>query len=250
MNSRGLGRAGQSPLPPNFRERTPPRAALSCMPRCARIVLPGIPHHITQRGNYRQRIFFRAEDYRLYLDLLTEAARHHGVTILGFCLMPNHVHVIAVPHEPRALGRLFRGVHGDYARAVHIRLARRGHLFQARFQSVPMDEEHFWAALVYVEQNPVRAGLVEECGAWPWSSAREHLGEASRRLVDLVAWRGRHTPESWKLRLELGLRNAALLERIREGTRLGRPLGSEEFLERIESEFRVAARVRRRTAAG
>ena len=97
-------------------------------------------------------------------------------------------------------------------------------------------------ASVDIFMTMLEQAVDQPCEAWPWSSARELLGEASRGLVDLVGWRARHTPESWKLRLELGLRNAALLERIREGTRLGRPLGSAEFLERIEAEFRVATR--------
>ena len=98
------------------------------MPRVARMVIPGLPHHITQRSNYRQKIFFRSEDYRLYLNLLAEYARHYGVAILGYCLMPNHVHLILVPRDAEALGRLFRRLHGDYARAIHVRLRRRGHL--------------------------------------------------------------------------------------------------------------------------
>ena len=140
------------------------------MPRTARIVLSGVPHHITQRGNYLQKTFFRAEDYRLYLDLLGEFSRHCGVSILAYCLMPNHVHLVATPHEPKALGRLLQRVHSDYARALrealHLRLRRTGHLWQARYHSVPLDVEHFWASMVYLEQNPLRAGLVEDPAQW------------------------------------------------------------------------------------
>ena len=190
------------------------------MPRVARIVIPGLPHHITQRGNYRQKIFFRSEDYRLYLSLLAEYARHYGVAILGYCLMPNHVHLILVPRDAEALGRLFR--------RLHVRLRRKGHLFQARFQSVPMDEEHFSAAMVYVEQTPQRSRLAHRrtCGRnrrafWTWCSG----SSGTRR-------------ESWKSALELGLADAAMLQRIREATALGLPLGSEEWLRRIEEDFR------------
>jgi putative transposase len=202
------------------------------MPRVARIVIPGLPHHITQRGNYRQKIFFRSEDYRLYLSLLAEYARHYGVAILGYCLMPNHVHLILVPRDAEALGRLFRRLHWDYARAIHVRLRRKGHLFQARYQSVPMDEEHFWAAMVYVEQSSHRSPI----------SARAHLRNQSEGLPDLVRWWRRYASESWKSALELGLSDAAMVHGNREATALGLPLGSEEWLRRIEEDLRIEAR--------
>jgi putative transposase len=216
------------------------------MPRCARIVIPGLPHHITQRGNYRQKIFHRAEDYRLYLQLLTEFARHTGVGVHAYALMPNHVHVVAVPRDRQGLSKLFQRVHGEYARAIHLRLRRTGHLFQARYHSVALDPEHYWASMVYVERNPVEAGLVTRAEEWRWSSARAHLSGVDEGLLDVVEFRERYTGERWKSRLELGLRDAALVERLREGTRAGRPMGSAEFLDRLENDFRVAARAGRR----
>ncbi len=156
--------------------------------------------------------------------------------------MPNHVHLIATPHDTKALGQLFQRVHSDYARAVHLRLRRTGHLWQARYHSVPLDEEHFCASMVYVEQNPLRAGLVGDPVQWRWSSASAHLGGVTGSFLDLVAWREQHTPESWKRCLDMGLHGAALFERIREGTLTGRPIGSEEFLKRLELEFAVEAR--------
>jgi putative transposase len=197
-------------------------------------VIPGVPHHITQRGNYRQKVFFREEDHRFYINLLRDYSRHHGVSILAYCLMPNHVHLIAVPHEPEALSRLLQRVHGDYARATHLRLRRTGHLWQSRFHSVPMDDEHFWYGMIYVEQNPVRAGLADQAESWRWSSAAARLAGRDEGLLDLVRWRSVHTPESWKRCLSLGLRDAMLLERIRDATLTGWPLGGDEFLDRLE----------------
>ena len=95
------------------------------MPNIKRIVLPGEPHHITHRGNYRQTIFHLDADRRLYLDLLTDATRHFGVSIQAYCLMSNHVHLIAIPHNINGLHRTFERVHGDYARALHLRLRKR-----------------------------------------------------------------------------------------------------------------------------
>ena len=157
------------------------------VPRPRRFVLPGFPHHTTQRGNYRQEVFLRDEDRRLYLDLLREFSRHHNVAIQAYCLMSNHVHLIAVPREPHSLSRLLQRVHSEYARALHLRLRRVGHLWQARFASVPLDESHFWAAMVYVEQNPVRAHMVEHPWDWSWSSARAHLENSDLGWLDLAA---------------------------------------------------------------
>jgi putative transposase len=207
------------------------------MPNLRRIVLPGLPHHICHRGNFRQPIFFRDSDRRLYLDLLAEHSRHHGVSIQAWCLMPNHVHVIATPHDSNGLHYTFERVEGDYARSLHIRLHRRGHLWQGRFRSSPMDEKHFWAAMIYVEQNPVRARLADTAEQWRWSSTRARLADRPGTLLDLTEWRARYTPEQWRQCLTLGLEDSALLERIRESTRLGRPAAEELFLSQLGSKL-------------
>jgi putative transposase len=211
------------------------------MPRPARLVLPGIPHHITQRGNYRQKTFFRAEDYRLYLQLLKDYSRRHGVAILGYCLMPNHVYLVAVPQRTDSFARTFGRVHAEYARAIHMRLRRVGHLWQARYGSAPLDEKHFWTAMLYVEQNPVRARLVEHAEQWKWSSAQAHLKGEDGGLLDLVPWRARHTPETWKSSLDNGLHCTALAERIRDATERGHPLGDEAFVKQVREQWKARA---------
>jgi len=200
------------------------------MPNLRRIVLPGLPHHICHRGNFRQPVFFRHSDRQLYLDLLAEHSRHHGVSIQACCLMDNHVHIIATPHDLNGLHYTFERVEGDYARSLHIRLHRRGHLWQGRFRSAPMDEKHFWAAMLYIELNPVRARLVEHAEQWRWSSAPARLQDRPGALLDLTQWRARYTPDQWRQCLTLGFGDGALLERIRESTRLGRPAAEELFL--------------------
>ena len=212
------------------------------MPRPAGVIIPGAAHHVTQRGNDRQKVFYRDEDRSFYVELLTEYSRHYGVSVLAWCLMPNHVHLVTVPHDERALSRMLQRIHSDYARALHLRLRRVGHLWQARFHSVAMDEEHFWLGMVYVEQNPVRAGLVEAAWDWKWSSARGHVEGHDEGLLDFVEWPSRHTPASWKRCLQYGIAEAVMLERIREATLKGLPLGSPEFLERVESEYGVRVR--------
>src|SRR5947209_16022135 len=122
------------------------------MPRVLRIIAPGVAHHITQRGNYGQKVFHRDEDRRFYLTLLGEFLPHYGVALEGYCLMSNHVHLIVTPHDQKGLSCAFQRIHGDYARALHLRLRHMGHLWQARFHSAAMDEEHFLAAMLYVEK--------------------------------------------------------------------------------------------------
>ena len=199
------------------------------MPRPPRQVVPGLPHHVTQRGNYRQKVFFRADDRLLYLALLGEFFPHYGIALEGYCMLENHVHLVLIPHDANGLSRAMQRIHSDYARAVHLRLRRMGHLWQARFHSTPLDEKHSWAALLYVERNPVRAGLVEHCGDWRWSSAPGHLGLVEDPLLDLVRWRARFDATRWKHYLEEGARSAEIEDRIREATLRGRLFEKEKI---------------------
>ena len=202
------------------------------MARLPRIVLPGIPHHVTQRGNRREQTFFEDGDYELYLDLLAEACGRAQVEIWGYCLMPNHVHVIAVPQDADGLSRAFRYVHRHYTGYVNARQRWTGHLWQGRFSSVAMDEPHFVTALRYVSLNPVRARLVERAEEWRWSSVRAHLaGEdddvvrvapALERVGDFATFLGEEFDEA--------LSYAAL----RQAESVGRPIGSREWLAEME----------------
>jgi putative transposase len=205
------------------------------MGRIARVVLPEVWHHVTQRGNRRQSIFFEYADRHFYLQLLGRHCSKHGVAITGYCLMTNHVHVIASPTRETSLARAFGQAHTDYARCLNLRRGETGHFWQSRYFSGPLDAEHQWAALRYVELNPVRAGMVASAGEWVWSSATAHLGGRDvRGFLDLTEWRDRWRPETWADALAEGPTNAARLERIREATRTGRPAGSEDFVKEAE----------------
>lgn len=156
------------------------------MARLPRLVLPGIPHHVTQRGNRRERTFFEDGDYALYLDLLAEASTQAGVTIWSYCLMPNHVHIIAVPGDADGLRRTFRHVHRHYTGYINARQRWTGHLWQGGFSSVAMDEPHFVTALRYVALDPLRARLATRAQDWPWSSARAHLAGQDDHVVTVA----------------------------------------------------------------
>ena len=201
------------------------------MARLARVVAPGVPHHVTQRGNRRQQVFFGDEDYAAYRALLAEGCRAAGVAVWAYCLMPNHVHLILVPSDADGLRAALGEAHRRYTRRVNLREGWRGYLWQGRFASFPMDETYLLAAARYIELNPVRARLARRARDWPWSSARAHLAGKDDGLVrvrPLLA-----LAPDWRDFLAAGL-EASDHEAIRAGERTGRPLGSKRFVARLE----------------
>jgi len=201
------------------------------MARIARVVAPGLPHHITQRGNRRQATFFRDDDFRAYLSLMSEWCGRCEVQIWSYCLMPNHVHLVAVPQTQDGLRQAIGEAHRRYTRLINFRESWRGHLWQGRFASFVMGERHLLAAARYVELNPVRARLVEKPEDYPWSSAAAHLRNADDMLVKaspLLAL----CPD-WRSLLESGMREGEG-ELMRQHERTGRPLGDEGFVTKLE----------------
>jgi putative transposase len=210
----------------------PVRGSLATVPRVARLVLPGIPHHVVQRGTRRQPTFFGSEDYRLYLKLLRYWCGTAGTAVWGWCLMPNHVHLILVPATQDGLRAAVAETHRRYTWLVNRREGWQGHLWQDRFASFAMDEPHLVACARYVELNPVRAGLAERPQDWPWSSARAHLGLGGDGLTDVAALGERIG--DWAAFLASGGAEGER-ERLRAHVRSGRPLGCDAFLARAEA---------------
>ena len=204
------------------------------MARLARVVAPGLPHHVTQRGNRRQEVFFGDDDYEAYKALVAEHCAGAGVAVWAYCLMPNHVHLILVPSDEDGLRAALGEAHRRYTRAVNFREGWRGYLWQGRFASFVMDERHLLAAARYVELNPVRAGLVKQARQWRWSSARAHLKGADDGLATVAPLL--ELAGDWKTFLAGGL-EAAELDAIRAHERSGRPLGSDAFLEGLEARL-------------
>src|SRR5579864_1606293 len=146
------------------------------MARLARVVTTDIPYHITQRGNGRRLVFETDTDRLVYLQLLQCDCNRHGRSVVGYCLMSNHVHLVAVPTRPDSMALALRHTHGCYAAYLNARQSASGHVWQGRFYSCPLDTPHLWAALRYAERNPVRAGVAVEPELYPWSSAPVHCG--------------------------------------------------------------------------
>ena len=213
------------------------------MTRIARIVAPGLPHHVTQRGNRGETIFFEPEDYRLYKDWLAESCRRFGVACWAYCLMPNHVHLILTPDDSAGLALALARAHRLYAGFVNARARQTGHLFQGRFGSVAMDEDHLMAAARYVALNPVRARLVERAWDWPHSSVRAHLAGRDDGLVRVQPL------------IDRAPRFADLLDKdpddpafdaLRRSELIGRPLGDEAFLDAISRRLNRVVTPRKR----
>lgn len=210
------------------------------MARLARIVALGVPHHVTQRGNARRPVFATDTDRLVYLDLLASNCRLHRLSVLGFCLMSNHVHLVAVPQRDGAMGQALRNAHGRYASYLNAREGGSGHLWQGRYYSCALDTEHLWAALRYIELNPVRAGMVTAADLFPWSSAATHCGGPDSGLplrVDRAFWEDAWDAASWREFLEQA--DAARdLDSLRANTQTGRPLGAAEFVKSLEHALR------------
>jgi putative transposase len=207
------------------------------MPRRSRCILPGVACHITQRGVDRRETFSDDGDRRTYLRLLRENLPDSETRLLGWCLMTNHVHLIAVPERVDSLSVLLRRVHGRYAQYYNVRTARTGHLWQNRFFACVLEASHLWTALAYVERNPVRAGMVVAPQDYPWSSATAHLtGEDPDALLDMEWWR-REAPPHWREILNGRQGDSDNEAQLRSCTYAGRPYGSKAFLSEMSTRF-------------
>jgi len=204
------------------------------MARLARMVIPGVPHHVTQRGNRRERIFFEAGDEQIYLDLMSTQLKRHAVECWAYCLMPNHVHLILTPSDDTGLARAVGEAHRRYTAFVSARGRWTGHLFQARFSSVAMDENHLMAAFRYVALNPVKAQLVARAEEWPWSSTRAHIvgadsdhvtvAPALDRIGDFAEFLAEPSTDD------------ALWTDVLKAENIGRPVGAKAWIERLEAQ--------------
>ena len=201
------------------------------MARMARVVVPNYPHHVVQRGNRQQRTFFCEDDYRYYIQLVAEYSAKTETEIWAYCLMPNHVHLVMVPSSEDGLRATLGEAHRRYTRRINFREGWRGHLWQERFHSFLMDENYLLAAVRYVERNPVAAKLCVHPKDWKWSSAFAHvMGEDDalvrvRPMLDRVDRWGDYLSDP-------GKRNES--ELIELHARTGRPLGSPDFVRKLE----------------
>ena len=202
------------------------------MARLPRLVIPGLPHHVTQRGNGRRCTFHEEADYPLYLDLLAQAAERAHCEIWAYCLMPNHVHAIIVPSDEDGLRRTFGDLHRRYTGYVNARARRTVHVWQGRFGSVAMDEAHLHNALRYVSLNPVRARLVAKAADWRWSSVRAHLAGKDDHVCRVAPARER--VGDFAAFLDESFDEASSYAALRKAESVGRPIGAPSWIAELE----------------
>ncbi len=218
-------------------------ATWSERPRVARCVVPGVPHHVTQRGNRRQLTFFEQSDFQRYKALLRRGCEVHSVRLWAYCLMPNHVHLILEPSDEHSLAKAMGWIHQRYTWRVNQRMGWRGFLWQGRFWSCPLDERHLRASAKYVLLNPVRAGLVERVEQWPHSSLQAHSSGQSDGLVELHPLAAR-IPDWSEFLAEPVEREAE--HKLRRYSRSGLPLGDESFVRDLERRLGRSLTLRQR----
>jgi putative transposase len=207
------------------------------MPRVARIIADNHPCHITQRGNNRQDVFLDDADYTSYLAFLKMLAEKYSVRILGYCLMKNHVHLIAIPQKASLFAKAIGVTHFRYAQYFNKKYKRSGHLWQNRFYSTVLEQKHLISAMRYIERNPVRVGAATRPEQYPWSSAKAHVsGQSTDDFLDRHTWKELFDDKNWG---EV-LRDAAdesVENEVRRHTMTGRPCGSETFINKLEEQL-------------
>lgn len=212
------------------------------MARLPRIILPGFPHHLTQRGNRKAQVFFDDEDFECFLHLLRKYSRRHELELWSYCLMANHFHIVGQPHTRLGLSRCFHDLDGHYAQYFNFRYGLTGHLWQDRFFGCVLDASHLWNAVRYVENNPKEAGLVVLAEDYRWSSAAAHCG----LRVDPVLTPNTGFPppgliSDWSTWLQGGPTEAEITQ-IRQATKRGLPCGSDSFIRQLEAMLGIRLR--------
>ena len=203
------------------------------MPRIARLVAVNYPHHITQRGNNRETVFFQDQDRQFYLQALKKYSSQWELEIWAYCLMPNHVHVLGVPRKTESLAKGIGGTNLLYTQYINRRYGRSGRLWQNRFFSNVIEmEPYLWAVARYIERNPVRAGLVKSPEDYPWSSAPAHLLGEQDKIISDEAWLDELEVQSYRKLLQAENEPAEMA--IRKAAMTDRPLGSEMFVKGLE----------------
>ncbi|MBI5050674.1 MAG: transposase [Nitrospirae bacterium] len=208
------------------------------MPRIARLIVPEYPHHVTQRGNYRQDVFIDDADRRHYLMLMADYSRKFHLVILGYCLMNNHVHFIVLPKDKDSLADTFHIVHTRYSQYFNKKLKASGHLWQGRYYSCVLDERHLLAAARYIERNPVRVKIAKKPEDYIWSSAKNHIGTSNNDIIDTNAlFKYIEVKQSgWRGFIEKS-DDSEEISVIRKYTTTGRPLGNIVFVQKLEKAF-------------
>ncbi len=199
--------------------------------------IPGLPHHGIQRGLHGRKTFLINQDYAVYLEIMSECTLRHGVEIWSYCLMPDHIHLIAIPKEKKSLANCFRAAHGRYTKYINRRTGNRGQFWRGRYASHLLDEQYLIACARYIEINPVKRDYVAQPEDWNWSSARAHIMKNDDSLVYAKPLLERVKRQWQDFLAETRPGNEADLFYLHEKN--GRPLGSDAFLAMVEKRQKM-----------
>ncbi|MCK4905143.1 transposase [bacterium] len=205
------------------------------MPRHGRIVIPNVAYHVTQRGNYGQKIFNTREHYKQYCEWIDEYAEQNSVNVLAYCLMNNHVHFVVKPKREDGLANLFKTVHMRYSHYINRQRGAKGHLWQGRFYSCILDNAHLYRAIRYVENNPVRAKITKKAWDYKWSSAKEHVEDNRKPLINISKYKNIKSMKEWKEYLTET--DDEMVKEIRLKTNRGLVVGTDKFIKKLESKL-------------
>ncbi len=206
------------------------------MPRIGRAVAAGFPHHVIQRGNNRGEVFFEKDDRKQYLSLLKKYAAKWTSPVMAYCLMTNHVHLLTKPGSEESLFKMMQGLTLCYTQYVNRVYRRTGRLWESRYHSCIVDhEKYLWAVARYIEQNPVRAGMVENAEDYLYSSARAHVSGSDDVVLGAELFsKEQHADYILLLHSDIPQRE---IERVRYATKTGRPFGNEGFVVEMEGKL-------------
>lgn len=161
------------------------------MIREARLIIENAYYHVMTRGNQKQKVFRKNEDYRQYLRLLRKYKKMLQIGIYGYCMMPNHIHLIIRPLKPAFLSDFMKRLNQAYTLYFNEKYSKCGHLWQGRFKSmVIMNDQYALDCIEYIEYNPVRAELVKSPGDYEWSSYRFRVFEENSDILNIFETKG------------------------------------------------------------
>ena len=216
------------------------------MPRIARIVGEGYPHHIVQRGNNRQRVFHDDGDRQFYLTLLQKYSKECSCKINAFCLMENHVHLLAVPCNKDSLAKTMQKLSLRFTQYVNKKYNRTGRLWECRFYSCLVDKDaYLWAVCRYIEKNPVRAKIVIRPDQYKWSSAKANSSAKEQFSFIEPIWKNYIDREEYRKFLN-NQDDKREIEQIRKAIYTGKPIGTDKFFKRIGNTLGIVITARRR----
>ena len=209
------------------------------MPRTARASVGGICYHAINRGNNRARIYHADRDYEGFIELMVRACRRIPMRVPGFCLMPNHFHLVLWPYGDGDLSRWMQWLLTSHVRRYHSLRGTTGRVWQGRFKAFPIqDDAHFLTVLRYVERNPLRAGLVEQAHHWPWSSL-----STTRSKLNLPNGGPLKHPPGWTAYVNTPV-TPAEMEAVRQCVSRDAPYGDPNWAERTAKQLGLEASMR------